>query len=212
MSRIEEAFRRVARREVVESVSVQTSLERFAFEESPAPVHSPPIHVVTRRAEPVPVPQLQAPATLPAETPVSDEALVDFRQIGDYIGFVVRSVIRHPFLASIIFLVMMGLTVAAVVAWPRTYHLEARLLAQPDLIAAYSNPRPSGGSGGSPTYAISENILRHDNLVDLIQKTDLLNEWVRTRPPALRLKDRVFRALRGEPTEQDRIDAMVGLL
>jgi len=216
MSRIEEAFRRVGRREVSETAATKASLDRFAFEETPAIVHSSPMPVLTRREAPA-VPPVPSPPPSPAPAPPdgsdSDEALVDFRQIGDYIGFVVRSVIRHPYLAALTLILMIGATAAAVVVWPRTYHVEARLLAQQaDLMAAYSNPRTSSGSGVSPTYGVSETILRQENLVSLIKQTDLLNEWQRTRPPAFRLKDRVMAALRGVPSEQDRLTAMTGLL
>src|SRR5436190_20597916 len=102
MSRIEEAFRRVARREVSETAGPKTSLDRFAFEETPAIVHSSPMPVLARReGAPVPPAPAPAPAAAPPDGPDSDEALVDFRQIGDYIGFVVRSVIRHPYLAAL---------------------------------------------------------------------------------------------------------------
>jgi hypothetical protein len=218
MSRIEEAFRRVARREVTETAGTKTtSLDRFTFEETPAIVHSSPIPVVNRR-EPAPVPPASSPAApaaapAPPDGPNPDEALVDFRQIGDYIGFVVRSVIRHPYLAALTFILMVGATAGAVALWPRTYHVDARLLAQQgDLMAAYSNPRTSSSSGASPTYAVSETILRRDNLVSLIKQTDLLNEWERTRPAALRLKDRIMRAMRGAPSEEDRLATMIGLL
>jgi hypothetical protein len=217
MSRIEEAFRRVGRREVSETAATKTSLDRFTFEETPAIVHTSPIPVLTRRepppVPPAPLPPAPSPAAAPPDGPDPDEALVDFRQIGDYIGFVVRSVIRHPYLAALTLILMIGATAAAVVVWPRTYHVEARLLAQQaDLMAAYSNPRTTSGSGPSPFYAISETILQHENLVSLIRQTDLLNAWERTRPPALRLKDRAMRALRGAPSEQDRLTAMTGLL
>jgi hypothetical protein len=210
MSRIEEAFKRIARREVADAGSSKPSLERFTFEESPVGVHNAPVPGLARRSDP---PRMPPPAS--AGDPVdSDEALVDFRQIWDYVGFVGRSVVRHPYVATLTFLLMIGATAGAVVAWPRTYHVEARLLAQQNsLMNSFGNPRaPSSSAGDSPTFAVSETILRRDNLVSLIKQTDLLNQWERTRPPAMRVKDRVMRTLGKEPNDKDRMDAMIGLL
>ncbi len=228
MSRIDEALRRIARRETVDSASTgpawglgPQSLERYPFEvvpsersPAPAPAAPPPAAPVPDRAgEPV--------STAPARGPVAHDAntdtekLIDLAQLADYVGFALRSVRRRTWLTIATFLLVIGLTGGALAIWPKTYHVEARLLAQRnDVMAALNNPgRTIPRDADAPTRAAGETVLRRDNLMSLIKQTDLLNEWQRTRPRALRFKDRVFKMIRGgEPSEAEKLDAMAGLL
>ena len=55
-------------------------------------------------------------------------------------------------------------------------------------------------------------MLRHENLVALIQQSDLLAQWNLHRAPVLRLKDAIWARLFRAPTREERIDAFVGLL
>src|SRR6185369_12991331 len=91
---------------------------------------------------------------------------------------------------------------------------EAKILAQPNVInSALGNPnRPIPRDTDAPTRAASETILRRDNLISLIKQTDLLDQWASTRAPALRVKDFFSDLLRGSASEEDRLDALVGLL
>ncbi|MFZ5446246.1 MAG: hypothetical protein ACOZQL_40035 [Myxococcota bacterium] len=128
------------------------------------------------------------------------------------VGFVFRGVRRHRLLALSAFLAVMGLGALAAVFLPRSYHAEAKLLANNnELIRALGNPR-SALRSDDPTRAARELIYAHDNLVSLIKQTNLLKSWDETRPVVVKLKDRLVRLFTGEPTEEERIDAMVGLL
>jgi hypothetical protein len=97
---------------------------------------------------------------------------------------------------------------------PRTYHVESKILAQRNqVIAALGNPnRTVPRDADAPTRAASETVLRRDNLISLIKQTGLIDQWTATRAPAHRLKDWAMALVRGEPTEEDRLDALVGLL
>jgi hypothetical protein len=56
-------------------------------------------------------------------------------------------------------------------------------------------------------------VLRRDNLVALIEKTDLMREWELRREPILRLKDRIVALVtRHHPTAEDKLDSMILLL
>jgi hypothetical protein len=60
--------------------------------------------------------------------------------------------------------------------------------------------------------AAREIVLRRDNILALMKATNLVEEWQRTRSPLLRFKDWLFGLLGLAPTEEDRIDALVGLV
>jgi hypothetical protein len=140
------------------------------------------------------------------------EKLVDVRQIADYAGFVLRSVRRHKMLAASMFLGVAILAALVAVLFPRTYHVEVKLLAQRNAVmTALSNPgRAVPWDADAPTRAAAETVLRRDNLIDLIAKTDLINEWDRRRPAILRFKDWVVAKATGyDLTGEDKLEALV---
>lgn len=150
----------------------------------------------------------EAPTPAPAQEP----ELFDTKLGRQIIGFVFRGVRRHRLLSLAAFLGVMALGVAAAVFLPRSYHAEARLLANNnELIRALGNPR-SALRSDDPTRAARELIYAHDNLVSLIKQTNLLKAWDETRPVVVKVKDKVVHLFTGEPTEEERVDAMVGLL
>lgn len=145
--------------------------------------------------------------------PASTEPqLFDTRFGRQVVGFVFRGVRRHRLLAFATFVVVLGLGLAAAVLLPRTYHAESRLLANKnELIRALGNPRSSLPTD-DPTRAARELIFARDNLVSLIKQTNLLKSWEENRPPIIKAKDSVMRTVFGEPSADDKLDAMVGLL
>jgi uncharacterized protein involved in exopolysaccharide biosynthesis len=206
------------------------TLEQYTKERSPAPddilIEEPrPMRTPPRRevasAPPAPVvvamptPVLAGPppplARLPEPEP---EKLIDVQQIADYVGFVGRAILRHKALSFTTFLVTLALTGAGATLWPETWEVEAKLLVQGnEVMSSLVNPtRTIPREAEAPTRAAEEIVLRRDNLIAVIQEVDLMTEWERTRPPLFRLKDRVFEFIRGELTEEEKLDSMVGML
>src|SRR4051812_12668665 len=115
MSRIDEALRRIARRDTVEPAGVKPGrsvvwLDRYPFEGERAPedAPAPPAVGLSPLKE---TPRLHVAAEAPAVTPVAspaahvehaaaegDDKLIDLAQIADYVGFVLRAVRRRPWL------------------------------------------------------------------------------------------------------------------
>ncbi len=144
--------------------------------------------------------------------PGTEPELFDTQLLRQMVGFVFRGVRRHRFLSALSFLIMVLVGAVAAVVLPRTFHVESRLLANNnDLIRALGNPRSSLPSD-DPTRAARELVFAHDNLVSLIKQTNLMKNWEQTRPGVVKIKDKVVNFVAGEPTEEDRVDAMVGLL
>jgi hypothetical protein len=110
------------------------------------------------------------------------------------------------------FLLAFSMTWAATKLAPRTYDIEVKLLTQTSIIiASLTNPsRVIPYDVYAPTRAAAEMVLRRDNVISLIRQTDLINQWDRTRPPILRLYDRVNTRIRGrEPTLDEKLDDLV---
>lgn len=146
--------------------------------------------------------------------PDESDRLFDVEQLRESVAWVVQSV-RARWRAAV---VALGLGLAAVIAvvmlWPKTYEADGRLLMQRnELMASLVNPgRTIPREAESPTLAAREIVLGRENIVKVMEATNLLEEWDRTRNPLLRAKDALLRPFRNAPTEDDRIDALAGLI
>ncbi|HET9450623.1 MAG TPA: chain-length determining protein, partial [Aggregicoccus sp.] len=151
----------------------------------------------------------------PLPPPQAESAdLFDYALLRDYVGFALRAPGRHKVLSTFVFLAVLLTAVGALWALPRRYHTEVKILAQRNqVIASLGNPRRSmPGDADAPTRAASETVMRRDNLIALIQQTRLMEHWEANRAPVQKLRDSVFRLLQGPMDEEDRLDALVGLL
>ncbi len=140
--------------------------------------------------------------------------LIDYRKMKDSAGFVLRSVRRHWLVAAAVFTFVVVGTGTWLAVMPKSFRVETRLLIQFDpLLPSLWEPgrAPSDGEA-SPLRSAVDMITARDNLVALIQRTDLLAEWSRHRAPALRAKDFLVLKLFGEVSPKDRLEAMVNLL
>ena len=109
---------------------------------------------------------------------------------------------------------VLGATVAIASLWPKTYEADGRLLLQRnEVMASLVNPgRTIPREAESPTAAAREIVLGRENVLALMKATNLLEEWARARRPLLRFKDWLFGLVGSAPTEDDRIDALAGLI
>ncbi|HEY0092947.1 MAG TPA: chain-length determining protein [Archangium sp.] len=152
--------------------------------------------------------------------------IFDWEALRDYIGFVKNAVLRHKLLALATFVVMAALGLALAKFLPRSYYSEASLLPKrastiaalvnPDRIPALDpdppNPLRPPGEVDSVTRSAAQAVMRRENLVALIKRVNLLDRWEATRAPLLRFKDTVMHLLSGRPSEDIKLDAMVGML
>ena len=161
--------------------------------------------------------QPEQPAPAPFEPPGGadggdDEPIFDYQFLRELLGFVVRSVRRHLALAIVSGLVVFGCAASTLKVLPRTWHVEAKLLAQRNsVINSLGNPSRSIGDD-APTRAAQETVMRHDNLVSLIKQTGLIDNWANTRAPLLKLVDSIGTLIRGPRTDDEKVDALVGVL
>jgi hypothetical protein len=141
------------------------------------------------------------------DDPESSSAdLFDREQIRDYLGYVAGSVRRRRTLAAAIIAGIMVLALLALPTLPKTYHVEARLLAQKNPALSV---RGDAQDAAAPTRGAVEAVRRRDNLVALIEATDLVRHWADHRAPSQRVIDALRSPFRRGEDEQDRIDALV---
>src|SRR5262249_25727333 len=139
-----------------------------------------------------------------------DFELIDFDLVKHWVGFVLHAVRRRKPLALTVALLTVGATLAALSVMPRTYRIEATLLAQRNsVMPSLSNPnRRLPIEADSPTRAAAETVLRRDNIVSLMQQTDLVNHWYQERSWLFRLKDRLMELI-GASTEEEKAQALL---
>jgi uncharacterized protein involved in exopolysaccharide biosynthesis len=152
----------------------------------------------------------QKPTPQPqGETEHESPDLFDSRQLGNYVRYVTGSVRRRKRLALTLFSVIVLGTLLGLVTFPKTYHVETKVLAQRNPVLPVRGDQPGVDT---PTRAAAETVLRHDNLVALVKQTDLINHYAAHRAPAVRVKDAILGLLKSDDTEEDRIEGMVETL
>ena len=72
--------------------------------------------------------------------------------------------------------------------------------------------RGDGPGADSLTRVAAETVLRRDNLLALIQQTDLLRYTAEHRAPAQRARDAIVKALHGQDSESEQLDGLVDQL
>lgn len=136
-------------------------------------------------------------------------ALFERGQLQNYLVFVGGAVRRRKRLVAAVLSAIVALGVAALLALPKNYHVEAKLLAQRNQVLTV---RGDGPDAVAPTRGAVEMVLGRDNLVALVQATDLVRHFREHRSPSQRATGAVLGLLGGAETEQDRIDVMVEML
>lgn len=156
----------------------------------------------------------EAPAPPEHGDPVEDDKLFDVDQLRESVSFVVQAVRHHKVTALATFVIVFGAAATIASLWPKTYEVDGRLLMQRnEVTASLVNPgRTIPREAESPTLAAREIVLGRENVLAVMKATNLLEEWTRTRAPLLRFRDWLFGLFRSAPTEDDRVDALAGLI
>ena len=149
-----------------------------------------------------------------AQRPDESADLFDYALARAVLGFGLHAVRRHWPLALAAFVLVVGVAAGALAVMPKTYHTEVRILtAHNQVMTGLANPgRAVPREADAPTQAASDLILRHDNLVALTKQTNLLDQWDASRAPAVAAKDWIIGVFKGRPSEEDRLNALVGVL
>jgi uncharacterized protein involved in exopolysaccharide biosynthesis len=136
--------------------------------------------------------------------------LFDRKRVGNYVAFMRGALRRHFALAAIVFVTLVAVTSVILWSLPRSYHVEAKVLAHSN---AALTVRADGPGSEGPTRTAAETILRRDALFALVDQHDLVRHGHEHRAPMERARDAITRWLGSQPeTEQEQRDAIVELL
>jgi uncharacterized protein involved in exopolysaccharide biosynthesis len=138
------------------------------------------------------------------EVLVAESKPVDLRLIVNVLSYAGSSIRRHRNLVLVLSAIIFGATVASLYLLPKSYYVEAKIYAQRNpTLALKGDAQPEG-----PAQSAAETILRRDNLISLVHKTDLLHVWYAHRAPLMHLKDVIVKATRKPEPEQDTTEWM----
>lgn len=178
-----------------------------------------------KQTAPVPAPGDEDPAPLRGVRaeggatvfPALDDAseyLVDWALLLAWTRLVLGAPRRHPLLASLACAGVIAASIGVVLVVPRTYHTETKLLTSKNLVMpALGNPgRHIPGDADAPTRGAGETILRRENLLALVEQSNLLRQWDATRAPLSRLKDRALALVGRRLDDEQKRDALVYVL
>jgi uncharacterized protein involved in exopolysaccharide biosynthesis len=151
---------------------------------------------------------------LPSDADGAVFVMADLRDLRDLLGLPRRSVMRHKrvFAAVAGAMILLGMTAAAVL--PRHYLIETKLLAERNVtMPLLGNPRRAVPTeSDTPSRLAAEAVMKRENLISIVREAKLMEEWQRLRSPLGRVRDYVGEQLDGPQTEEERLNAMVGLL
>lgn len=122
-----------------------------------------------------------------------------------------HSLRRHLLLFLLLWFGTVLLSTALLAVLPKSYAVQATLQAQRAVALESRDPK----AAGEPESAIKQSaatVLRRDNLVALVRQTDLVRQWPLTRAPLMKVKDKIYARLFPPPTQEQQVDAFVGLL
>jgi hypothetical protein len=148
----------------------------------------------------------------PAGHGASESAeLFDWALIGSYLMFVLHSIRRHKRLFLLVWIGIVAFSFGLMVSLPKTYQVRTTLQAQRNqVMSALSNPgRTIPVDADAPTRLAAETVQRYDNLVALIQQTEMVKTFALHRAPLVRLKEWIWRVLFRPPTPEEQIDNLV---
>jgi len=132
----------------------------------------------------------------------------------DWVRFAFRAATRRKKLSRATFVVVVALTVAAAVLWPRTYSTESKIVVERNAIMpALADPhRAVPVDYEAPTKGAQDAILARDSLENLVRQTNLEQRWTVGRPVVLRAKDAAMGLFRPPPSDADKQRALVAML
>jgi len=131
-------------------------------------------------------------------------------EIGEVIGFVLRSGKRHLLGSIVTFVSIAGLGAIVAPAVPLMYESESRIIAldSKSMVRGLSREVPSAEA----FIGASDLMKRKGNLMSLVKESGLLRHWKANRAWPLRLKDMLSNLVAGPSSEADEIGVLVTML
>ncbi len=160
----------------------------------------------------IPPPRLSQPPMPDQEIDGADADLFDYAKLRDYLVYVVHAVQRRKLLFAATAAGTIAAAFVALAVMPKTYHCEIKIQAQRNMVISTLAGLQRSYDWDLPTHAASDLVLRHDNLVSLVRKIDLVKAIDTTRAPIQRLGDAIWGLFRGQLSAEAKENGAVATL
>ena len=138
---------------------------------------------------------------------------LEWALLGNHVLLVAHAIRRHPLVFLGVWVGVVGVSLGLARSLPKTYDVDTSLQVSPaNAITALSAARAGPTTADAPSRFATETVFRRENLEALVRQTRLVEEWPKTRYGLMKLKDALFARVFKAPTEEERVDALVGLL
>jgi uncharacterized protein involved in exopolysaccharide biosynthesis len=144
-------------------------------------------------------PQANSPAP---RGPAPDEPgqIINFRAIYNWLRFGLNAGVRRKKVLFGVTAVTVTLAFLVLQFVPRKYEIQCRVLTKRSQVLS---TRMDGQDAPDPTRSAGETILATENLVSLVEQTDLVHQWQKRRTGAQKLKDRITGLWSTPPTDAE---------
>jgi uncharacterized protein involved in exopolysaccharide biosynthesis len=145
---------------------------------------------------------------------VQDEKIIDFKLVGELLGFVRNSIARNTFRFFSIFLTLAIVTTAIALILPKMYQINTKILThKAAVMPALVHPdRSIPQAADDPTAGAEELLKSRENLSNLLKDIQLEENWEKRRSFLFRFKDQIVTSILGKPSEQDVHESFLKLL
>jgi len=155
------------------------------------------------------------PPQEPEGGPVQESPdLFDYQKIKDYTLFVLGAAQRHKPVVAVVSGLVVAVTGVLLWALPKTYSVETKLLGQRNqVISSLAVPsRAMPYEADAPARTARETIQSRESLLTLMKQTGVVDDFYKHRSPAGKLKDWILVQIGRAPSEEDKREAVLGLL
>lgn len=142
------------------------------------------------------------------------EPIVDVIRIRQLMMFPLGALRRRRSIALSIFTVVLLATATAITILPRTYFVEAKILARRNMVMpALGNPRRTVPSeSDAPTRLASEAVMSRENLLTIVQEAELMKALPLVISPLGKVRALITEQFKGPLREDEKLDMLVALL
>jgi uncharacterized protein involved in exopolysaccharide biosynthesis len=138
-----------------------------------------------------------------SQTEADSAQIINFRAVFNGIAFALHACRRRPRLVAGIAGSMFIVAVLVVSLMPKTYRVQCRLLAQKNPALAVRGDT----MGEQATRSASDIVLRRENVINLMKRTNLVTEWFANRTFLQRVKDSVM-SIFPQPTPEQKLSGL----
>lgn len=140
------------------------------------------------------------------------DSAISLKDVFTILQFLVRAILRHKLLIVITVISVTTLTFGVVKILPRTYVVSTRVMTHSSQTISELAQTRRNMWGDSTTFGVEEIMKSRENLISIIEESNLISLYLEQRSKIGRYKDKLFQAIFGKPTQEELLDNLIQIL